>query len=109
SVEQDAAAIDVFGNAIEGTADTCLSLAAGDVNCRANCFADDYFLNSMSVYFYGDVWTFGAGVRNVFNEAPPLVDGNEVLAVNNVPLGYGYDLNGRVYFLNIAANFGGSL
>jgi iron complex outermembrane receptor protein len=62
------------------------------------------------VYYYGDVWTFGGGMRNVFDTAPPLVDpdeGLEVLSVNNVPLGYGYDLNGRTYFLNIAASFGG--
>ena len=26
----------------------------------------------------------------------------------NTPLGYGYDLNGRVYFFNVAVNFGGS-
>ena len=53
--------------------------------------------------------TFGGGVRNVFNTEPPLVDGSEVLAVNNVPIGVGYDLNGRVYFFNIQANFGGEL
>jgi iron complex outermembrane receptor protein len=108
-VEQAEEFIDVFGNAIDGTADTCLGATAGDVNCRDVGFADDYFLHSASVYYYGDVWTFGGGVRNVFNEAPPLVDGEEVLAVNNAPIGYGYDLNGRVYFLNIAANFGGDL
>jgi iron complex outermembrane receptor protein len=59
------------------------------------------------VYFYGDRWTFGGGIRNVFNEEPPFVDGTEILAVNNAPIGYGYDLNGRTYFFNIAANFGG--
>lgn len=109
SVEQDVLEIDEFGNAIDGTADTCLGPSAGDVNCRDIGFADDYFLHSMSVYFYGDVWTFGGGIRNVFDEAPPLVDGNEVLAVNNTPLGYGYDLNGRVFFVNVAAHFGGGL
>ncbi|MEX0975538.1 MAG: TonB-dependent receptor [Woeseia sp.] len=109
SVEQDAAGIDEFSNAIDGASDTCLGPAAGDVNCRDIGYANDYFVHSASVYFYGDIWTFGGGVRNVFNEAPPLVDGNEVFAVNNAPLGYGYDLNGRVYFFNVAASFGGSL
>jgi iron complex outermembrane recepter protein len=110
SVEQDALTINEFGNAIDGTADTCLGPDGGDVNCRDIGFADDYFLHSMSVYYYGDVWTFGGGLRNVFDEAPPLVDpdeGLEVTSVNNVPVGYGYDLNGRTYFLNIAASFGG--
>ncbi len=108
SVEQDPLGIDEFGNVIDGTADTCLGPSEGDVNCRDIGFADDYFLHSMSIYYYGDVWTFGGGMRNVFNEAPPFVDGTEVLAVNNAPLGFGYDLNGRVFFLNIAAQFGGS-
>ena len=35
------------------------------------------------------------------------IDGTEILAVNNTPIGYGYDLNGRVFFVNIVANFGG--
>ena len=109
SVEQSEEFIDEFGNAIAGTADTCLGPTAGDVNCRDVGFADDYFVHAASLYYYGDVWTFGGGVRNVFNEAPPLVDGSEVLAVNNAPIGYGYDLNGRVYFFNIAARFGGDL
>jgi iron complex outermembrane recepter protein len=109
SVEQDPLGIDPFGNAIEGGGDTCLGPLGGDVNCRDVGFADDYFLHSASVYFYGDVWTFGGGVRNVFNTEPPLVSGDEVLAVNNVPIGVGYDLNGRVYFLNVQANFGGEL
>ena len=110
SVAQDPATLDEFGNALDGTADTCLGPAGGDFNCRDVAFADDYFLHSMSLYFYGDVWTFGGGIRNVFNEAPPLVDpdeGLEVTSVNNVPVGYGYHLNGRTYFLNVAASFGG--
>ena len=110
SVEQDADTIDEFGNVFDGGGDTCLGPDEGDFNCRDVGFADDYFLHSMSVYYYGDVWTFGGGMRNVFDTAPPLVDpdeGLEVLSVNNVPLGYGYDLNGRTYFLNIAASFGG--
>jgi iron complex outermembrane receptor protein len=39
-----------------------------------------------------------------------MVDGsefNDVLAINNTPIGYGYDLRGRTYFMNVAANFGG--
>lgn len=107
SVEQDPLGIDPFSNVSEGGGDTCLGPANGDVNCRDVGFADDYFLHSASIYYFGDVWTFGGGVRNVFNTEPPLVDGSEVLSYNNVPIGVGYDLNGRVYFLNVQANFGG--
>jgi iron complex outermembrane receptor protein len=110
SVEQDADTVDAFGNVFDAGGDTCLGPDGGDFNCRDVGFADDYFLHSMSVYYYGDVWTFGGGMRNVFNTSPPLVDPDEsleVTSVNNVPVGYGYDLNGRTYFLNIAASFGG--
>jgi iron complex outermembrane receptor protein len=61
----------------------------------------------MSLYYFGDMWTFGGGIRNILNEKPPVVDGTEILAINNTPIGYGYDLNGRVFFVNIVANFGG--
>lgn len=110
AVAQDPASLDEFGNALDGTAETCLGPTLGDVNCRDVAFAGDYFLHAMSIYYYGDVWTFGGGMRNVFDQAPPLVDPDEsleVTSINNVPVGYGYDLNGRTYFVNVAASFGG--
>ena len=100
SVEQDPLGVDVPGNAPDGTADTCAGPAFNDVNCRDGGFAENYFVHDVSVYYYGDVWTFGAGLRNVFNEAPPYVDGNEVFSFNNVPFGAGYDIMGRTLFLN---------
>ena len=40
---------------------------------------------------------------------PPLVNGDEVsVSVRNLLLGYGYDLNGRTFYLNVAASFGGT-
>ena len=53
------------------------------------------------MYWYGDTWTLGAGIRNIFDEAPPRVDGNELTSIGNVPLGTSYDLFGRTYFLNL--------
>lgn len=107
AVEQDVDGIDDFDN-IFGFSDTCLG-PPSDVNCRDVGFADSYDYHSMSLYYYGDVWTLGAGVRNVFDDEPPIVDATEVLSVNNTPIGYGYDLRGRTYFLNVHANFGGGL
>jgi len=75
------------------------------VLCRDYADTDSYWLHHMSMYYYGDRWTMGGGIRNVFNEEPPEVDGTEVLSINNTPLGYGYDIMGRVYFLNVAVNF----
>jgi iron complex outermembrane receptor protein len=109
SVEQDPLEVDVFSDIFGtdgGLSDTCLG-PPDDVLCRDIGFADDYFLHNASVYWYGDVWSFGGGVRNVFDQEPPFVDGTEILAINNAPLGYGYDLRGRTYFLNVQASFGG--
>lgn len=92
--------VDVFSN-IYGSAQTCLGPAFGDVNCRDYADTDDYWLNSASIYYYGDTFTAGFGVRNVFDEEPPFVNGTEYTAVNNVPLGAGFDIFGRVYFLNV--------
>ncbi len=104
-VEQDPDFVDAFGNAILGNSGTCLGPTAGDVNCRDVGFIDEYFVHSASVYYRGDSWTLGAGVRNVFDKEPPQVNGTEILAFNNTPVGIGYDLNGRTFFIDIAKDF----
>jgi len=105
-VEQDPLGIDDFGNAWDGTADTCLGPAFDDVNCRDVGYAEHYFRHDMSFYYRGDVWTVGAGVRNLQNKWPPQVDAQEVSYVfNNTPMGRGYDVMGRSYFVNIVATF----
>ena len=94
-----------FGNADDDNYRTCLGPANGDVDCRPVGEADNYFRHDVSLYYYGDVWTFGAGVRNVTDEFPPLVDGRVQFSGWNVPFGSGYDINGRQYFVNVAARF----
>ena len=70
--------------------------------------ADDYFLHSTSLFYDADSWTVGAGIRNVFNKEPPVVDGSEVLSYSNTPIGYGYDLQGRTFFFDVVYRMGGS-
>lgn len=105
SVSQNPLLADPYDAVPDGFADTCLGPAAGDVNCRDVGHADNYITHDASLFYYGDVWTFGGGLRNVFNQAPPVVDGSEVLAINNTPIGGLYDLFGRTLFMNIAVNF----
>ena len=105
SVHQDPDGVDDFSDATIAS-DTCFGPPT-DVLCRDYGDADNYFLNHVSVYYYGDRWTVGGGIRNAFDKNPPVVDGTEVLAVNNTPIGAGYDLNGRTFFLNVGINFGG--
>jgi iron complex outermembrane receptor protein len=95
--------VDPFDEAITGFSDTCAG-PPDDVLCRDFIDTDDYWLHSASIYWYGDTFTVGAGIRNVFDEAPPFVDSGEpasVTAVNRVPIGAAYDLFGRVYFMNV--------
>ncbi|WGL15385.1 TonB-dependent receptor [Microbulbifer bruguierae] len=110
SVEQGEEYIDEFSDIFDtnGTgfySDTCVGTANGGTDCRDVGFADDYFVHNASLYYYADTWTAGLGVNNVFNEAPPEVDGNEILSINNTPIGYGYDLQGRTIFMNVQKNF----
>ena len=104
-VDQDVREQDSFSDAFT-LSDTCLG-PPSDVLCRDVGHADNYFLHHMSLFYYGDRWTFGGGIRNLLDEEPPRVDGTELTDINGAPLGYGYDLNGRTFFVNIAANFGG--
>ncbi|MFC1689660.1 TonB-dependent receptor domain-containing protein [Pseudomonadota bacterium] len=98
--EQEEAFVDDWSD-ISGSADTCFG-PPDDTFCRDFADTDDYWLHSASVYWYGDTWTVGAGIRNVFDKRPPYVDGTEYVAINRVPIGGAYDLFGRVYFLNVS-------
>jgi iron complex outermembrane receptor protein len=96
-----------YENYITGNSFTCVGPDAGGADCRPVFFAENYFRHDVSVYYYGDVWTFGVGSRNVLNEKPPLVDPRDSVVFEsfNVPIGAGYDMGGRAYFVNIAARF----
>jgi len=109
-VEQAATGIDPLDDAYGslGTGffgDTCAGPTAGDVTCRDVGFADDYLIHTVAVRYEADTWTVRAGVSNLFDKAPPLVDSNEVFAVSNTPIGNGYDLDGREFFASVSKKF----
>jgi len=78
---------------------------AGDVLCRNVNTADEYFLHNVSMTYRADTFSIGFGVRNVFDKNPPRIDTASVFGSNNVPLGAGYDLNGRRVFANFTKTF----
>lgn len=92
-------------NDSDNDAVTCAGPAAGDVNCRPVFFADSYFTHSLSVRYRGDDWNAVVGVSNLFNEDPPRVDTREQFGISNTPLGRGYDLEGREYFIRLNKTF----
>lgn len=104
-VEQDPVFIDAFSDAFLGGAQTCGGPTVGDASCRDVGFADEYITHAVSVRYTGDTITVVAGVNNLFDKAPPLVDPTEVQSINNVALGTGYDYDGRQFFINIRKKF----
>ncbi len=131
-VEQDEEGIDPFSDAFgygpDGQptgatfSDTCLGsgsrftaganrgqvdgIVEGDGRfCRDVGFADEQFLHTVSLRYRDDRMTIIAGVDNIFNTAPPLVDSSEVLAIANTAIGNGYDYDGREFFASVRFDF----
>ncbi|MFZ5615739.1 MAG: TonB-dependent receptor domain-containing protein [Pseudomonadota bacterium] len=76
----------------------------GDV-CRPVDFTGNYFVHNMSFTWAPGDWVITAGLRNVFDRGPELVDADGVFSVFNVPIGVGYDLQGRTAFASIRKSF----
>ena len=108
AVDQDPLIADDFSDINSSPrSDTCLG-PPDDVLCRDYAAADRYWRHSLSLYYFADTWTLGGGVRNLFEEDLPQVDGSEITSFSNTPLGYGYDVNGRTYYLNFEYRLGGN-
>lgn len=73
--------------------------------CRPVGATDDYFQHNVSLSYTADDFRVAVGVRNVFNEAPPLVDPSGSFSNTNIPLGVGYDTFGRMPYINFSAVF----
>lgn len=101
----DPAAVDDWDD-IGGASDTCLGPPT-DLLCRDVGWAGNYWVHHASLAYREDTWSVLAGVRNVFDTWPPQVDGQEVLSVNNSPIGTFYDLEGRMFFFGATYRFGG--
>ena len=107
--EEDVASQDDWGDITDSTplASTCLG-PPDDLLCRDVETASDYWLHHVSLSHTRDYWRIIAGVRNVFDEWPRQANPTRArYQINNTPLGYGYDLNGRTYFLQLRFGFGG--
>jgi len=81
--------------------DTCLGAANGDVDCRDVDQFENYFTHDMSVYYLGEQWTIGAGMRNAFNKKPPSMDPFQSGFGTNAAFGSGYDVFGRTAFVDL--------
>lgn len=86
----------------DSTGDGCANLAG--VSCRPIYYTEDYYVHNASLSWNNGSLNINSGVRNVFNAAPPLV-GQDVFNIRNVPIGVGYDLFGRSFYLNVGYKF----
>jgi iron complex outermembrane receptor protein len=67
--------------------------------------ADSVWYHDLSMSMNRDTWTLTLGVNNLLYEEPPVIDQNasgSTLNIGNEPLGSGYDLIGRRFFMNVA-------
>ena len=103
AVAQDVDAVDEFSDAFTNS-DTCLG-PPDDELCRDLGETGSYMVHNVSLFYEEDNWTLGMGVRNLEDKAPPLADPSEVLGVKARPIGYGYDVLGRTFFVNASYNF----
>lgn len=107
SIQQREEDLEEFSD-IYGSSATCFGPDEGDVLCRPYADVDSYMMHTLSAYYESpNGWSVGGGIRNVFDEEPPMVDGSQVTSISNTPIGYGYDLYGRSFFLNAKYKFGG--
>ena len=100
---------DAWGSVPERTADTCLGPDFGDVLCRDIDSADFYWVHSLSFAMARRDFYFSAGISNVTDEQPPVVNGSDVFSRSNVPIGAGYDILGRSMFMSLTYRLGGGL
>ena len=114
---------DFFGNGPDGQptgffGNTCTGFGSNGPNgaanpiipgdgtfCRDVGYADDYFEHAASIRYRTDVWEARIGVTNIFDRDPPNVDPNEVFSISNVPIGAGYNLDGREFFATMKYKF----
>lgn len=100
---EDPAFNDSFGDIYASTgwlSTTCLG-PPDDLLCRDWADAPSYVVHSASLWYSGDTWAVGFGANNLFDKEPPMVDPGEwATTVKNAPIGAGYNLQGRTWFLS---------
>jgi len=70
---------------------------ADDTPCLSYDDLEDYWVHDVAASWRTDSYVIRFGVNNVFDEAPPLTNNNNLSTLG----GIGYDLRGRTVFLNV--------
>ena len=78
-----------------------LCVQQGDTPCLQFDALDDYWVHDASLTLSRDTYIIRVGVSNIFNDAPPLTQNNNLSNLG----GIGYDISGRTFFANITKRF----
>ena len=73
--------------------------------CRDVDFVDSYVTHDLSLSYDADMWSFSAGINNLTDEQPPLIDQGEGPSRMNMVVQSGYDLIGRRAFATVTRRF----
>jgi iron complex outermembrane receptor protein len=108
--ENNTATPGFFGDTCLGggsrTGTTSNGVVPGDgILCQDVGFTGEYFEHAVSVRWDNGDLRVIAGVTNLFDRNPPLVDSSEVLAIANAAIGNGYNLDGREFFAQLLYRF----
>ncbi|MCR9270731.1 MAG: TonB-dependent receptor [Hyphomonadaceae bacterium] len=91
--------------ASQSTTRSACGILGANVACTDVDFTDDYWTHDLAIGYNADSWTVSVGVRNVFDEQPPLIDQGEGPSRLNIVTQSGYDLIGRRAFINVSKRF----
>ncbi|HSG98237.1 MAG TPA: TonB-dependent receptor [Woeseiaceae bacterium] len=102
--EKDPEDINASGN--DADVDPCATLGGPD-DCVEKSFGPSKIYHDLSATYQRDTWAVTLGIKNVFDEMPPLVNQNtdEAPSRFNYVVQSAYDLYGRRAFLNLSKSF----
>jgi len=106
--DQDPDDITLSNNSTTSPCNVLLDLTdpgGGNGPCTETGFGDSVMYHDLSLSYLQDEWSVTAGVRNVFDEEPPLINQGEGPARLNIVVQSGYDLFGRRFFLTANRRF----
>ena len=87
-----------------GIRDACNYLG-GPTTCIKAHAGDSVWYHDLSLSYDADEWTVTGGIRNLFDQEPPLIDQGQGPARMNMVVQSTYDLYGRRWFVNAARRF----
>lgn len=84
--------------------DAC-NVLGGPTTCIKAHAGDSVWYHDLSLTYEADEWSVTGGIRNMFDQEPPLIDQGEGPARMNMVVQSTYDLYGRRFFVNATKRF----